>query len=334
MLRKTTIALSSTCAQGIGASSSSSTTSRRRRPTEPCNRTHRTPAHLQCRTYAMVADGPSRDAPHENIPWPEVTSANAIPTPYQIFNQRKGSPYSKRRFYELVKIYHPDRHSVSSCYHDDIPVATKLERYRLIVAANNLLSDPVKRSAYDTYGAGWHGTPSALYPGEAAAPNGSWASPHTGRGWDGGPGGPANNATWEDWEKWYNRDEKQEPIYFSNTTFLVLIALFIGVGYMGQTRRLDNFSLSLTRQIDALHNDMSKELVRRRKEASMYGDRDERIQEFLKARDPVSYGVTDPREEQIRKVLPAPEICSSNDIESRATDIYHSAEEREKKGES
>lgn len=279
----------------------------------------------------MVADGPSRDVPHdENIPWPEVTSANAIPTPYQIFNQKKGSPYSKRRFYELVKIYHPDRHGHSSCLHDDIPVATKLERYRLIVAANNLLSDPVKRSAYDTYGAGWHGAPHALRPGEAA-PNGSWASPATGRGWDGGPDGPANNATWEDWERWYNRGEKQEPVYFSNTTFLVLIALFVGVGYLGQTRRLDNFSLSLTHQIDALHNEMSKDLRRRRKMAAMYGDREERIQEFLKARDPVGYGVTDPREEQIRKLLPVQEVCASNDIESRATDIYQAAEEGGKK---
>jgi hypothetical protein len=281
----------------------------------------------------MVADGPSRDFPHENIPWPEVTSAHALPTPYQIFNQKKGSPYSKRRFYELVKIYHPDRHSHSSHCDNGISAATKLERYRLVVAANDLLSDPVKRSAYDAYGAGWHGTPHVLNPGDPTTPNGSWASPYSGRGWDGGPGGPANNATWEDWEKWYNKDAKQEPIYFSNSTFLVLIAIFAGIGYIGQTARLDNFSMSLTHKIDALHNDMSKELMRRRKQASMYGDKDERIQEFLKARDPRGYGVTDPREEQIQKLLPSPEVCSSNDIESRSTDVYSSTTETVRKDE-
>lgn len=268
----------------------------------------------------MVADGPSRDAKHENIPWPEVTSANAIPTPYQIFNQAKGSPYSKKRFYELVKIYHPDRHGQDSSIQCDIPPATKLERYRLVIAANNLLSDPVKRGAYDTYGAGWHGIPGASNPGDMT-PNGTWSSTPYGRGWD-SSNGPANNATWEDWERWYNKDAKQEPIYLSNGAFFTVIVFLAGVGYLGQTARLDNFSMSLTHQVDKLHNEMSRDLMMRRKQASMYGDKDERIQEFLKARDPRGYGIIDLQGQQARKLLPAPEVCSSGDIKNRSTDIY------------
>lgn len=325
MLRKAGVALSSTCAQGIGAPATVSTTSRCRRQAVIFTNTSKTSSRpIQFRAYAIVADGPSRDVPHSNIPWPEVTSANATPTPYQIFNQKKGAPYSKQRFYELVKIYHPDRHDYSSCCGDEISNATKLERYRLVVAANNLLSDPVKRGAYDAYGAGWQGTPDILRPGDGSTPNGSWATPYSGKGWDGGPGGPSHNATWEDWEKWYNKDEKQEPIYFSNSTFLILIFMFGAIGFIGQSRRLDNFSIGLTHQIDALQNDMGKELIRRRREASMHGSKDERVQEFLKARDPVAYGVTDPREEQIRKLLPAPEVRASSNIESRHADIYHS----------
>lgn len=137
----------------------------------------------QTRSYAMVSDGYSR-GDHGKMWWPEVTSANKIPTPYQIFNQKKGSPYSKERFYELVKLYHPDRHDVS----DGLSYDTKLERYRLVVAANDLLSDPVKRGAYDCYGAGWNGAP------DVRGPSGG------GRGWSGGPNGPSRNATWEDCE--------------------------------------------------------------------------------------------------------------------------------------
>ena len=86
-----------------------------------------------------------------------------IPTPYQIFGQKKDSPYSKRKFYELVKLYHPDRHDYGSS--GNLPsYTTKLERYRLIVAANDILSNPVKRAAYDRYGSGWNGQPDALSP--------------------------------------------------------------------------------------------------------------------------------------------------------------------------
>src|SRR5690554_4812441 len=117
MLKKAGIALSPVCAKGIGtatttASATSTPQCRRQVQSTQFNKTVATPtAATGIRAYAMVADGRSRDAPHPNIPWPEVSSANAIPSPYEIFNQKKGSPYSKRRFYELVKIYHPDRHS-------------------------------------------------------------------------------------------------------------------------------------------------------------------------------------------------------------------------------
>jgi hypothetical protein len=42
----------------------------------------------------------------------------------------------------------------------------------------------------------------------------------------------------------------------------------------------------------------------------------------LRNRDPHGYGITDPREESYRKLLPTPEICSSEDIKRREVDIY------------
>src|SRR5690348_6812083 len=111
MLRKAGTALSPVCVKGIGTFTATTSASARCRPQSDQfneNLANRRPETTRFRTYAIVADGRCRDVPHPNIPWPEVTSTNAIPSPYEIFNQKKGSPYSKHRFYELVKIYHPD----------------------------------------------------------------------------------------------------------------------------------------------------------------------------------------------------------------------------------
>jgi len=276
----------------------------------------------------MVSDGPSRHN-HGGLRWPEVTSANAIPSPYQIFNQKKGSPYSKRRFYELVKLYHPDRHDHESST-DGLTYAMKLERYRLVVAANDILSDPVKRGAYDCYGAGWNGQPEVTGPRDTA----EWGNGN-GRGWSGGPGGPSQNATWEDWERWYQRDAKgtQEPRFISNSAFVGLIITFAALGGVGQATRVGNYSMSFIEQRDALHDNISKDLTRRRKETTTgFGSREERIHSFLKQRDPDGYGVIDLRDESYRKLLPAPEVCSSKDIKERRIGIYRQTKDSPRDG--
>ncbi len=285
------------------------------------------PQKQQCRSYAMVSDGHSRHN-HGKLRWPEVTAANTLPTPYQIFDQRKGSPYSKQRFYELVKLYHPDRHDHDIASHG-LSYATKLERYRLVVAANDILSDPVKRSAYDYYGAGWNGAPDVVKPRDASDPSNTWGN-YAGRGWGGGPEGPSQNATWEDWERWYQRDAKgsQEPRYVSNSAFVGLIVVFAFLGGIGQVTRAGNYGMSFVEQRDALHNNISKDLIRRRKEATTaFGSREERIDSFLRQRDPIGYGLVDPREESYRKALPPPEICSSEDIKQRPMEIYQQKNE-------
>jgi hypothetical protein len=274
----------------------------------------------QHRSYAVISDGHSRHD-HGSLRWPEKTSTNTIPTPYQIFNQKKGSPYSKLRFYELVKLYHPDRHELDSSV-DGLSYATKLERYRLVVAANDILSDPVKRSAFDIYGAGWNGMPDVTRPRGPSDPSATWGN-YSGRGWGGGPQGPSQNATWEDWEKWYARDAKgpQEPRFVSNSAFVGLIILFATLGGIGQATRVGNYSMSFLEQRDALHDNISKDLIRRRMEATtMFGSREERIHSFLKQRAPVGYGLTDHKEDTYRKMLPPPEVCSSGDIKSRRMD--------------
>lgn len=152
------------------------------------------PLPQQCRFYAVISDGHSRHN-HNGIRWPEINKSQGIPTPYQIFNQRKGSPYSKRRFYELVKMYHPDMHDHESS-NPDLSSATKTERYRLVVAANDILSDPVRRGAYDTYGAGWNGQPDVARSRDSQYQPGPWGNANA-RGWGDSAQGPSQNATWE-----------------------------------------------------------------------------------------------------------------------------------------
>jgi hypothetical protein len=250
----------------------------------------------QGRLYATVHDR-GGDYQQDHIPWPEGTASGTIPTPYQIFGQKKGSAYSKRRFYELVKLYHPDRHSYCGSV-DGLSYATKLERYRLIVAANDLLSDPVKRGAYDRYGAGWNGQPSVRGTRD---PSHGWDH---GDGWN-GPHGPSRNATWEDWEKWYQRDTQrpQEPVYFSNGAFVCLVLLFGAVGGIAHAARAGNYSMSYLEHQDALHDNISKELNRRRRETvTAYPTREERVHQFLRQRD--RDGLVEPLEERPRKLLP------------------------------
>lgn len=305
MLKKSTVILSSCNTwQGICGPVPTSTTSCRPHTVT----SSKTSVTRPQRGYAMVADGHSRHH-HEDLQWPEVKSVSGIPTPHQIFNQKKGSRYSKRRFYDLVKLYHPDRHGSTELGISD---ATKLERYRLVVAANEILSDPVKRAAYERFGAGWNGMPDVTPHPDASQDRYSKQSCYA-------------NATWEDWEKWYEQDSdskaKQSPLYFSNSAFLSLVVIFATLGGVGQATRANSMSLSFLEQQDALHDRMSKEL-RRRKEDSVTGNREARIRSFLQQRDPLGYGIVDPVEESYRKIFSDPEVCSSEDIKERRMDIY------------
>ena len=272
------------------------------------------------RSYAKVVGNEEKQ---EYNSWPKSPQ----PTPYQIFNQKKNTPYSKRRFYELVKLYHPDRNSPDMKSEDCLIM---LERYRLIVAANLILSDPIRRNAYDRYGAGWNGQPETRTSAETYGAPRSWAHNNGERKWDWrSENSPSQNATWEDWERWYQRDEKgqkvpQTPLYFSNSAFVSLIIAFAALGGIGQATRTENFSLSLLESRDRVHRQSSQDLVRRRKETyDSWGDKDRRIDEFLKTRDPIGYGITDPLEEAYRKLLSSPEMCASADVKDRSMDVYH-----------
>ncbi|TWU77457.1 hypothetical protein ED733_006869 [Metarhizium rileyi] len=82
--------------------------------------------------------------------WP----SSSAPTPHEILGVAPGVPYSKYRFNQLVKMYHPDMVDTDRRV-DHIPESVRLERYRLIIAAHNLLSNPSNRQLYESNSQDW-----------------------------------------------------------------------------------------------------------------------------------------------------------------------------------
>ncbi|KAK7753345.1 J domain-containing protein 1 [Diatrype stigma] len=232
------------------------------------------------RGYATASKQPGKD-PERGFTgggrhhWP--TSAH--PTPYEIFDQKRGAPYRKTRFFELVKIYHPDRHH-HQAPNDALSHAVRLERYRLIVAANDILCDPARRRAYDLYGTGW--------AGKLGLEN---INREADRSWRKRPGNPSMNATWEDWERWYDEQDggdgwkkKQRPVYMSNELFVGVLCAMVIIGSMGQARRATTNGLNVVEMHEKKHAVVSRDMRQRQGELARL-DRHGRIENFLRQRE-------------------------------------------------
>ncbi|OQN98942.1 hypothetical protein B0A48_15288 [Cryoendolithus antarcticus] len=286
-------------------------------------RQQQSPQHRPA-NYATLTDDHVNHESHPQHTWPEPLNGRTSPTPYQIFSIRQNEVYSKARFYELVKMYHPDR--VSTGHSHDL----RVERYRLVVAANIILSDPVKRTAYDRFGTGWDGKADLGQRNEwHAHPRGqpgpfshSWSSPSD----------PVwNNATWEDWEKWREshdysaagvRQAQQAPLYMGNSYFVVLIAVLALMGSGANYNRAQDAGQYYIEQRDMVHDRAAKELRKVKQEVQSKG-RDDRIQWFLRHREAqlgiVGSDVETMREEQADRVLPNRDVCRSEDIKEQDT---------------
>lgn len=314
-----------TSTQSLPASSTSSTTPRK-------STRQRTFLRGRREGYATIA-GDSGEQHHEPAeqerqPWPAAPKGHDHPTPYQIFSMKHNASYSKTRFYELVKLYHPDRNNGP---HADMPRAVKIERYRLIVAANTILSDPMKRTAYDRFGAGWNGRAELGEQHQAAGGNGK-AGPFS-PNWS-QPGDPIwQNATWEDWEKFYAKRAREQgggtaegvareqgPYYMQNSYFIVMVAILALIGSTANYTRMENAGTYFVAQRDLVHDRSAKDLRRVRQEAAG-GSREERIQWFLRNREAtLGQAGSDAevlREEKLDRVLPQRDVCRSEEVTSK-----------------
>ncbi len=243
-------------------------------PCRPRGRMADSPPHC-ARHYASVHQGQSGSSGNSHN-WPRWPST-PNPTPYEIFGQAKTAPYSKVRFYELVKLYHPDRHHHTS--NDGIPHLTKLERYRLVVAANDLLSDPARRRLYDLYGMGWEQQTDIR--GRCREADHAWRRE---------PGNASMNATWEDWERWRQEQngEKQEPLFMSNGTFVMIVASLGLIGGWGHLISANTHGANLVDMQEEKHSSIRKE-IRRRESQTANLSRQDRVEHFLKQREGWGY---------------------------------------------
>ncbi|WAO96336.1 J domain-containing protein [Fusarium falciforme] len=147
--------------------------------------------------------------------WPQ----NPRPSPHEILGIEAGKPYNKERFRRLIKLYHPDVHGQNPLV-NSLARATRLERYHLIIAANELLSDPSKRKMYEMYDVGWAFKNQYRGP-PTPNPTSTWpgSGPYTSAAQDSGHAGWTGHCA----------TMRQEPIYMSNGGFAILL-LFIAMG--------------------------------------------------------------------------------------------------------
>lgn len=270
------------------------------------------------------------------LPWPKT----ANPTPYEILGVPRHRPYDKKRYYELVKLYHPDRYRYSppatgdatsatsatsasdksTLHPSSLPAAVRLERYRLIVAANALLSDAKRRAAYDRFGIGWstaHGATSASHAAEAAARDYN--------DWHSSPTSAARNATWEDWAAWYAEQQRrahastgdsdadgphywtpnvgpdgtwsthdggrrrQQPVYMSNGAFVAVLLAFAVVGGVSQATRAEARAAGQLALSNARNAQIGEDMQRRQMETEKLS-RHDRVQRFLGLRESAGRG--------------------------------------------
>lgn len=291
-------------------------------------------------SYATLANSPSDHSEHHNEQheqdrqaehvWPKPAEGQKCPTPYQIFAMKHNATYSKARFYDLVKQYHPDLSNVTIEHQSH---HLRMERYRLIVNAHSILSDPAKRKAYDRFGAGWNGR-------AEVGGRDTWRqpSPHHPPGpfshsWNDQSDPIWSNATWEDWERFHarkadaeNPDAKdstpQSPVYLQNTYFVALVMLLAIAGGSANYNRAQDAGLYFVEQRDIVHDKSAKDLRRVRQEISTMSGRDERIQWFLRNREATTgtlagNDVEALRDQKADRLLTERDICRSEDISEK-----------------
>lgn len=294
-------------------------------------RSHTDRSRTRQRHYATIHA--SQDSSiHDFIPWPAPKKASIPPTPYEIFAQGPREPYSKHRFYQLVKIYHPDRNTAPDDSLDTsnpckCTRAVALERYRLVVAANAILSDPEKRQAYDRNGWGWS-------RGDSNDPSRSdphlykyttyhrWRSNGTSTAYQWPTDqDPMYNATWEDWERWYEEQaarargrpssssrwgthfftpgRAQRTVYANNYAFISLVCLITALAGAGQATRINDASKTRMERTQIVNEETSKLLMKARQDAldmSEGGEsKEKRIRRFLSQKEIYDDGEFDAR---------------------------------------
>ncbi|KAJ5683793.1 uncharacterized protein N7477_000138 [Penicillium maclennaniae] len=247
------------------------------------------------RSYATISD-----PPEHAYSWPTTPTF----TPYDVLNLSHTAPYSKVRYFELVKIYHPDRPCSDHPLCRNISPEVRLQRYHIVVNAHEILSDPDRRAAYDQFGTGWkHQAKRYNTVADATA---EW-----------GPYGPSiyANATWEDWERWHNRHGEKQRNIVDHRTFTRLVILLVLFGGAVQASWISRLNAGYEQRLREVSEDSMRFLSGRRQHTvQQMPSNDARVQSFLIRRDPTGSGLKDGEHRVYQKELSAR-------IDSRGQDL-------------
>ena len=243
----------------------------------------------------------------DDLSWPATTPF----TPYDIFKQKPDAPYSKARYYELVKVYHPDRPCNDHPLCKDITQEVRMHRYHLVVAAHEILSDPMKRAAFDQFGVGWSYRTGATQ--DTSPP--SWMRENMRQR------GPIYaNATWEDWERFYNEQNGKQPsaeTRVDHRTFARLIILLALLGGTVQLSMIGRYNTGYEQRIRDVNEKSARFLTgRQRDTVDQPGSNETRVKQFLMRRDPSGSGLKGDEQDVYNGVLQSSSISGGNPQDS------------------
>lgn len=256
--------------------------------------------------YATASPSPSDD-----YQWPSSSSFS----PYDVLNLHRNAPYSKTRFYELVKIYHPDRPCQDHplCRHLSQEVRT--QRYRIVVTAHEILSDPIRRAAYDHTGAGWsHNRQAYSTAVHAKAGGGLYGSEIY------------SNATWEDWERWNQRRQGPQRHVVDQRFFIRLVILLVLFGGALQASWIKQMNTGFETRLRDVSEDSMRFLAGREQNTlNQMASNDARVQSFLIRRDPTGSGLKNDEQQVYQRELHPRRRVSSEDQVNNCPAMENSA---------
>ncbi|CAO1627144.1 unnamed protein product [Sympodiomycopsis kandeliae] len=283
LLRTTTYRACKVCHLSVDTASTYTRTSRQAGPSSssvPDTRKRPDPS-TSLRRYATHSSGGS-----ESLQFP---SHLRNPTPYDIFHLPRSASQSeiKNRYYDLVKILHPDRRPRSQ---DDAtsssgrakgkskasenPSEEKVdEEFRLVVKSYELLSHRQKRATFDKFGLGWDSSTKADANGYGTFKSASerewselqrrrefmsrgermhqWWNTHDQTGWQ--RHGHSYSYTGEDQFFTSHNNNNHSPRYIPNSQFISVIILVTWGIAIFQFLRLSNQSKEILKLQDKKH---------------------------------------------------------------------------------
>lgn len=182
--------------------------------------------------------------------WPKSVN----PSPHDILGVKPGQPYSKDTFNQLAKVYHPDTQDTTP-QTQRLPFEVRAERFRQLVEAHRVLSDPVARSRLESSDGNKTFHAQNVY---------------------------SHTTAQRDQERGSD-PMRQRPIYTSNGAFAILLAALSMLGAILQFRRLKT-SRANSRRLEAILHEAIEEEIRAWASVLEGQSRDDRILAFLARR--------------------------------------------------